>query len=441
MPETLSITVLMAILEIAVPQSVRARNQSLVSGRLPGQIIVDPANPAKLVYNKDDNEDGRLDPFFMCGPGGPEGFLYGDISGGDTPDTVLDKMIKHGGNCIYMQGIRSHGGDGDSDQNPFIDHDPNKGLDQNVLNRWEKWFQRMERHGIVIYFFFYDDDVDLWTEDIISPAERSYIRGIVDAFEHHPNLIWVVAEEYSESFSKAKVSRLAVEIRQADDYDHIIASHQLPKLAFDHADDPVIDQFAMQLHSRSGPYRDIHQKCLEALENAKGRYNVNLAEQYDWHSELLVAGDRDGVRKVNWSAAITGTYVMHLGTWETDRNRKPPTIEMLEDYRRLYAFMESLNDLSTLSPKDNIVQSGTAWVLGNDNHFIAYLINGGGVTLDLSGTAGQLAVEWYNPRKGDYVADSPTAAGGNRAFTAPDNNDWVLHIKTCGELVESKGRE
>jgi hypothetical protein len=146
-----------------------------------------------------------------------------------------------------------------------------------------------------------------------------------------------------------------------------------------------------------------------------------------------VAGDRDGVRKVNWSAAITGTYVMHLGTWETDRNRKPPTIEMLEDYRRLYAFMESLNDLSTLSPKDNIVQSGTAWVLGNDNHFIAYLINGGGVTLDLSGTAGQLAVEWYNPRKGNYVADSPTAAGGNRAFTAPDNNDWVLHIK--------KGRE
>jgi hypothetical protein len=205
----------------------------------------------------------------------------------------------------------------------------------------------------------------------------------------------------------------------------------------------------MQLHSRSGPYRDIHQKCLEALENAKGRYNVNLAEQYDWHSELLVAGDRDGVRKVNWSAAITGTYVMHLGTWETDRNRKPPTIEMLEDYRRLYAFMESLSDLSTFSPRDNIVQSGTAWVLGNDNHFIAYLINGGGVTLDLSGTAGQLAVEWYNPRKGNYVADSPTAAGGERslrpssgqAFTAPDNNDWVLHIKTCGELVESKGRE
>jgi len=429
MPETLSITVLMAILEIAVPQSVRARNQSLVSGRLPGQIIVDPANPAKLVYNKDDNEDGRLDSFFMCGPGGPEGFLYGDISGGDTPDTVLDKMIKHGGNCIYMQGIRSHGGDGDSDQNPFIDHDPNKGLDQNVLNRWEKWFQRMERHGIVIYFFFYDDDVDLWTEDIISPAERSYIRGIVGAFEHHPNLIWVVAEEYSESLSKAKVSRLAAEIRQADDYDHIIASHQLPKLAFDHADDPIIDQFAMQLHSRSGPYRDIHRKCLEALENAKGRYNVNLAEQYDWHSELLVAGDRDGVRKVNWSAAITGTYVMHLGTWETDRNRKPPTIEMLEDYRRLYAFMESLNDLSTLSPKDNIVQSGTAWVLGNDNHFIAYLINGGGVTLDLSGTAGQLAVEWYNPRKGDYITGNPTTGGGNRTFTAPDNSDWVLHTK------------
>ena len=425
----LSITVLTVILEIAAPQLARAGNPALVGGRLPHQIIVDPTNPAKLVYNKDSNKDGRLDPFFMCGPGGPEGFLYGDISGGDTPDTVLDKMIKHGGNCIYMQAIRSHGGDGQPHHNPFTGHDPRKGINRDILAQWEKWFDRMEEHGIVIYFFFYDDGVRIWPGDEIAPAEKDYIQTIVDAFEHHPNLIWVVAEEYSESFSKAKVSRLAAEIRRADDYDHIIANHQHVGLEFDHADDPIIEQFAMQLGSQSGPYSDIHQKCLKALENAKGRYNVNLAEQYDWHSKLLVAGDRDGVRKINWSAAITGTYIMHLGTWETDRNRKPPTIEMLQDYRRLYSFMESLDDLSSLSPKDNIVRSGTAWILGNDNHLIVYLINGGDIRLDLSDTTGQLAVEWYNPRKGDYTNSNPATGGGERTLTAPDSNDWVLHIK------------
>lgn len=52
---------------------------------LPGQIILDPDHPDRLVYNRDADRDGKLDPFFMCGPGGPEGFLYGDISGGYTP--------------------------------------------------------------------------------------------------------------------------------------------------------------------------------------------------------------------------------------------------------------------------------------------------------------------------------------------------------------------
>ncbi len=92
---------------------------TLAEKALLNQIMIDPERPDKLVYNRDANQDGRLDPAFLCGPGGPEGFLYGDISGGDTPDTVLDKMIRHGGNCIYIQGIRSHGGDGQAHHNPF----------------------------------------------------------------------------------------------------------------------------------------------------------------------------------------------------------------------------------------------------------------------------------------------------------------------------------
>jgi hypothetical protein len=43
---------------------------------LPGQVIVDPGNRSYLVYNRDANGDGELDPFFLIGPGDPEGFLY-----------------------------------------------------------------------------------------------------------------------------------------------------------------------------------------------------------------------------------------------------------------------------------------------------------------------------------------------------------------------------
>ncbi|MCI0724601.1 MAG: hypothetical protein L0338_37400, partial [Acidobacteria bacterium] len=43
---------------------------------LPGQIIVDPDNASWLVYNKDTDGNGKLDPFYLGGPGGPEDFLY-----------------------------------------------------------------------------------------------------------------------------------------------------------------------------------------------------------------------------------------------------------------------------------------------------------------------------------------------------------------------------
>lgn len=394
---------------------------------LPGQIIVSPESPSWLVYNKDDNGDGKLDPFFMCGPGGPEGFLYGDISGDDTPATVLDEMSKHGGNCIYMQGIRSHGGDGEPTHNPFIEHDPAKGLDSQVLDQWESWFQRMEQHRIVVYFFFYDDSVDLWNGDDISSEEREYIHRIVNRFEHHPNLIWCIAEEYSESLSRKKIKKLAREIRAVDNHEHLIAVHQRKGTQFDFAEEENVEQFAMQIGAKSP--KEVHQTCLTAWNEAQGRYNVNMAELHPYHSELLKSGNSEEVRKVNWAAAMAGAYVMHLGTWETRSNRKPPTATMLEDYRRLYSFMESISDLPTMSPKDNIVKSGTAWVLGNDDHFVAYLINGGDVTLDLSSITGKLAVFWYNPRKGNYITDNSATGGGNRSFTAPDNNDWVLHVK------------
>ena len=396
---------------------------------LPGQIRVDPEHSDRLVYNRDRNGDGKLDPFFMCGPGGPEGFLYGDISGGDTPDSVLDKMIRHGGNCIYLQGIRSHGGDGTAEQNPFIKNDPANGIDHGVLDQWEEWFDRMQAHGIVVFFFFFDDSARIGWKDKIVPVERDYIRTVVNAFEHQPNLIWVIAEEYSESFSKEKVSRLAGLVRETDDHHHVIANHQLPGLVFDHADDPNLDQFAMQLRSEEGSASDVHAKCLRALDNAEGRYHVNLAKQYDWHSDLLEAGNRAGVRRVNWAAATTGMSIMHLGAWETTRDRRPPTVGMLKDYRHVYEFLESLPDLNEMIPQDDRVRSGNAWVLGRTGHYVVYLVNGGTVKMEVATAGKPLQAQWYNPRRGKSSTAGPVESDGVHRFKAPNGKDWVLHLQ------------
>jgi CubicO group peptidase (beta-lactamase class C family) len=397
---------------------------------LPGQVIIDPNNRSRMVYNRDADRDGRPDPCILCGPGGPEGFLYGDVSRGDTPDTILDKIAEHGGNCLYLIAVRSHGGDGEPAHNPFIGHDPAKGLDPKVLDRWEQWFRRMEQHGVVIYFFFYDDGVKLWKGDDVGPAERAFVRGIVDRFEHHPNLIWCIAEEYDEALSKQRARKLAAEVRAADDHDHVIAVHQRRGVQFDFPDDENIDQFAMQIGSTGAAA--VHADCLKAQDLARGRYHVFMSECHPYHSEVLEKGDRDEIRRVNWAAATAGCPVMHLGTWETEKERRTPTAEMLQDYRRQYRFLASVPGVNDLAPMDGIVRSGQAWVLGRRGHYVAYLPAGGRVTLDLSGADGRLGVSWYNPRDGAVKPGEPVAAGGERAFEAPDRGDWVLHLTPPG---------
>jgi hypothetical protein len=97
--------------------------------------------------------------------------------------------------------VRSHGGDGDATQNPFINNDPVQGVNHKVLDQWETWFTKMDNNGIVIFFIFYDDGVSIWgldSSDNLRAKEENFIQALVDRFKHHKHLIWVVAEEYEE---------------------------------------------------------------------------------------------------------------------------------------------------------------------------------------------------------------------------------------------------
>jgi hypothetical protein len=386
----------------------------MVSAPLPGQVMVSPDNPAWFVYNRDDNGDGKLDPYFMCGAGGPEGFLYGDISNGFSQTDVINYLKQHGGNAIYIMAVRSHGGDGGATQNPWIGNNPANGLDQNVLNQWESWFDALEAAGIVIFFLFYDDGVGYI-------GGSAFITGIVNKFEHHKNLIWCIAEEYSEGLSASQVTSIAGVIRAADDYDHPVANHQLSGLSFNHAG--TLNQFAYQISSSS--VSSVHQNALTAWNNAAGRYNACSAEEH--FTDNATVSDAN-LRKSIWANAVAGNYFMQLGCWETKKMRHTPPAAQLNYMRYLYTFMESIGDLAEMAPSDSRVVSGSAWALGKTGHYILYLPAGGNVTVNLSGASGSLAAEWYNPGTGQKQSAGTVTGGGNQAFSAPDNNDWVLHI-------------
>ena len=387
-----------------------------------GRIIVDKEHPQWLK-----RKDGR--PFFMCGPGDPEGFLYrGRLNPDGTRDgdqmALIEKLKGTGANCIYMMVVRSHGGDGDKTHNPFIDNDPNKGLNPAVLAQWEEWFTEMDKNSIVIYLFFYDDSARLWdTGDLAGESEKRFIHAIVDKFEHHKNLMWCVAEEYAEAFSPQRVKNIAAEIRAAGDFDHVIAVHKHSGLDFsEFADDPGIDQFAVQYNVPTAEV--LHEGMVEAWKLAQGRYNLNMSEAADF-------GTGGEARRKIWACAMGGAYVMVLqmdiaGTAKAD----------LEDCGRLVRFFESTN-FNEMSPHDRLKYAGTQYVLAlPGDSYIAYASGSAGEIGLKDMTAGVYEFRWLDCITGKEVKQPRVnVAAGDQSWKRPNSisDELAVYIKRLGK--------
>jgi len=371
-----------------------------------GQIVVDPEHPQWLR-----RQGGG--PFFMCGPGDPEGFLY---RGSLRPDgtrsgdqlALIRRLARTGANCLYMIAVRSHGGDGDATQNPFVDHDPAKGVNARVLDQWETWFRELDPHGIVIFLILYDDSACVWhTGDDVGPVEQGFIRAIVGRFQHHRNLIWCVAEEYQEALSAARVRRIAAEIRAADGNRHPIAVHKLSGLDFsEFADDPNIDQFAIQYNVPTA--QALHEGVVEAWRRAGGRRNLTLAEAADW-------GAGAPARRKSWACAMGGAYVMILGM---DVAGTP--LAGLQDCGRLVRFMESTN-LSAMAPHDELAYGGTRYVLACPGRaYIAYTSEPTRSIGLRAMTPGIYGFRWFDCASGRSVTQGRVAvSGGDQLWTKP----------------------
>jgi len=387
-----------------------------------GQIVVHPKNPRWLVRY---DAKGKHKPFFMCGPGDPEDFLY---RGKQRPDGTRDgdqakliaKLKPTGANCIYLMAVRSHGGDGKKTHNPFIDNDPAKGLNTKVLDQWEKWFAEMDKAGIVIFFFFYDDSARIWdTGDKVGPSERKFLRGLVKRFKHHKNLIWCVAEEYQERFSAKRVSAIAAEIRAADEFAHPIAVHKLSGLEFsEFADDPNIDQFAVQYGAKI--LYDLHAGLLKAWKKAGGRYNLNM-------SEIGNHGVGAEARKKNWACAMAGAYVMVIGM---DIASTP--VSDLKDCGRLVKFFESTN-FHEMTPHDELADRDTEYVLAKPGEaYIAYSSKSTGIMGIKGRFKGTYTLTWLDCATGKSVTLSGVMVSGvNLPFITPAGmgREVVLYIR------------
>ncbi|MFQ5668672.1 MAG: PKD domain-containing protein, partial [Candidatus Binatia bacterium] len=392
-------------------------NDAILTVRPGGQIVVDPANPRWLRY-------AGGGPFFLCGPGDPENFLYRGSRNADGTRNgdqmaLINKVAGTGANGIYIQMIRSHGGDGTSSHNPFIDSDPALGLDPDILDQWETWFTAMDEAGIVIYLFFFDDGANVWGPgDAVPAAEQAFLEAIVNRFKHHKRLVWVIAEEYEKVFSAQRVSNIAAVVRAADDRRHPIAMHRLSangNVFTEFADDSSVDQFAMQITATTPD--GFHSAIVAAWADAAGRYSLNMAEG---HPDAFGAE----ARRRSWAAAMGGATIMHL-RWDIAST----AVADLEDCGRLVRFMESTN-FNEMEPRDDLAFGGTQYVMASSSDsYILYASSLAGEIGVRSITSGTYDFHWFDIRTGTVVDQTGVVvAGGDSTWPRPSQIGTELAV-------------
>ncbi len=381
-----------------------------------------------MVYNRDNDSNGKPDPAFICGPGDPENFLYMGTRNGDgtrsgDQQSIITNIIAQGGNSIYLQVIRSHGGDGDNTHNPYIASNPANGLDMDILNQWDGWLTQLDQGGVVIYFFLYDDSARIWSGDTVNSSEKLLIDHLVQRYQHLKNIVWVVAEEYSERYSAARISNIASAIKAADAHDHVVANHQLSSLVFDHPNDPSLDQFALQYNKTS--VGELHSGMITAWNNAQGRYSVMMAESVNHGDD-----SQTKCRQKNWASAMGGAYVMILRMDGTSvYNSK------MKDCKTLSGFFEK-TDFNRMSPHDELGNNGT-WVLANPgSSYIAYRTTTGEFRLS-SITPGNYQAKWLDTVTGVTVDKSLSISTSSYTLVKPGGigNEAAVWLKITSSII------
>ncbi|NLH98062.1 MAG: DUF4038 domain-containing protein [Chthonomonadales bacterium] len=347
----LACVLLPALVIIMAPKAAPDRHGRDLAPPAGDMLVADPRSPSWLM-----RKGGAH--VFISGPGDPEDFLYRGVRRADgtrdgDQERLIRKLIEHGGNCIYMQAVRSHGGDGKPDHNPFIDSDPSRGVSAPIIDQWERWFDLVDRNRILIYLFVYDDSARVWnTGDTVGAEERSFLQALVRRFRHHDNLIWVVAEEAEEAYTVRRCQAIADVIAAADRPGRIIANHHHSGTELKSwRPGGAITQFAMQLNV---PLDEVHTGALEAYRRAAGRYGVLYAENTE-----MADADADMVRRFIWASAMAGVMPMLYGC---DIASTPPA--MLRMFRIQQRFFEA-TDYHTMIPHDELASEDSTWVLAN----------------------------------------------------------------------------
>lgn len=285
-----------------------------------------------------------------------------------------------------------------------------------------KWMDKRVKYimgkGLALAFWFvWADD---WGSGVKGARFERYVRYLVSRYGAY-NVVWGVMGEYEEIGDSSAVRKAGQFIKSIDPYRHPLTTHTVNTTTDDFGSDDWIDFHAQQSWTTSVKSYN----SAATRDRAYGKPVVQLEIGYE--DEL----GGEIYRKGGW-AFLTGggffTYGERRIAWDKpaswSRDLNTPGAKEMTHVRTFWDAIEWWE----MEPKNSLVSTGFC-LAQPGREYVIYLPSGGGVNVDLSAASGSLDVAWFNPRNGLTSKSGKVAAGGLCSFTAPDNNDWVLHLR------------
>ncbi len=361
-------------------------------------------------------------PFWLKGGADePEDFLApGRTVGLPSKVAALDFLAERNINSIY---VMPHNIDGDGKNVwPWVGSNPAEAkrdttrFDNAKLAEWEVFFSAAQERGIVIQIVLEDDSG--WTD-----FDRSlYYREMVARFAHHNGIYWNISEEFNENYSPEEIKAFAAQLRALDPYDHPITVHPTdnPQLWEPFIGDPNIDLTSLQ--TKKEPQNET--AIAWRTRVAEGGRIIPIS--FDEIGQPRVE-DRALARHIAWSVYLGGGNYELFTT--LDDEGYPAYAAHFADLGLARATVARL-PFWDMQPRNDLIQSGTGYLFAQTGSaYLAYLPQGGSLTLDLVADTATYAARWLNPRDGTSQPLAEIPGGAPRSVSAPDSQDWVLILE------------
>ena len=401
--------------------------------------LPDFACAGRLQHERDSHYLKFIDgPYWLKGGlDDPENFIGSAFGDWDAKRAAVDYLAERGVNSIYV--ITNNVNGDRKDTWPWAGETQNEARQQSDrfdiarLAAWDTFFTYVQEKGVVLHIVLDDDSAWHGYDHFL------YYREMVARFGHHPGLIWNIGEEANENYWDSEQIRLGELMRDIDPYDHPITVHR--KRTWPFLGNVAFDLTSLQLGDGASDFARVELPNSNRIVQTHRARSVELG-----HPIPIMVDETPGMHRVDeelqFKLRAQILYPIYLGGGNFELHYQDAyvrggslTIEdmapMLDDMLRARQFLESL-PFHEMAPCNALLAPlEDAYCLGKTGDFYAiYLSRGGDLTLDLPASAGQMQVQWFNPRTGDWSETETVNAGPAMSLQAPFNGDAAVIIRS-----------